>query len=118
MSLTSNHLNRDEQVQALADKFLEQHRNDFRVINGKWWSLHPVLRVWTTIHARDRAGKQLTQVVGSLDPDQHDWIYGAINKLHVQTRVLAWIAPDLHERGLPGPGWTPELAARYPDARF
>lgn len=118
MSLTSNHLNRDEQIRALAEEFVKQHGNDFRVIDGKWWALHPVLQVWSVARARDRAAKQLTQVVGSLDPALCSWIYGAIGKSYIQAKVLAYLSHELRAQSVPGPGWTPHLANRYPEARF
>lgn len=118
MSSTEPEISRDKQVQALVDLFLREHGHEFKVVDGKWWQLHPLLKIWGQPRARIRAGSLLTQVVGGLDPERYNWIYHSILTTNTKTRVLAYLSYELRGEGLPGLGWTPELAERYPQARF
>lgn len=106
----------ESQIKALGEVLLASQRDRFRVVDGKWWYLHPVYRFWSREHARSKVGHELTQVVGSLDPDEYAWIYDAVRKPYIQAKVLGWLHWGMRGDVLPGPGWSPELVEQYPEA--
>ena len=97
-------------IQALAEVFAQRNRDQFAVLNGRWWWLTG-RGGWTQSFAKETAFHALQECAGfiSTTSEADRWLLVAMGNISTGNQILARAATLLRVRELPGPGFTPQI---------